>query len=62
MSAILEKYGLSVYEKPAPHIPMEDLKLSLGSARFEDFMKRGIKRPNQDGADPEDVKEYLLNS
>lgn len=61
MGDILAKYGLVVYDAPAAHIPVEDLKLALGPDRFaqlEKFMN-GRTIPLRDGYYPWDVEQFL---
>lgn len=38
-NAVLDKYGLVVYDTPQPHIPLEDLKLALGAVRYNEFVQ-----------------------
>jgi hypothetical protein len=38
-NAVLAKYGLVVYDKPQPHIPLEDLKLALGVELYDEFVQ-----------------------
>lgn len=60
---ILKRYGLVVYDEPQPHIPMEDLKLALGSELYLELVRNTLPFVTSDngvlGVEPGAVARFL---
>lgn len=64
---MLAKHGLVVYDAPAPHIPMEDLRLALGPVEFSHLMRNTLEFINDGNGDllgvtPKSVVNFLSHS
>ena len=64
-NVVLAKYGLAVYDKPQPHIPLEDLKLALGATDYNDFAGKTHEFVSDGsgiiGVTPQTAIDYLIN-